>query len=159
VTPEAGTLPGSSRPLLTKLFLIFAGYIVAVTAAVIVTVIIMLAPTALPDNGAQGSIFATLAQLMPAALVVGLFWTFICAWPGFLVAIVIGESRRWQGWPAYATAGLVNVVPSLAIYGGLAGSPFQMPMMVLASFFGGFAGGVAYWLCAGRFVALRRKVA
>lgn len=156
---EANTLPGSARPLLTKLFLVLAGYVIAVTVAVFVTVVIMLSPTALPDNGAQGSIFATLAQLMPAALVVGFFWTFLCAWPGFLVAIVLGETSRWQGWLPYAKAGFVNVIPSLAIYGGMAGSPFQMPMMVLASFFGGFAGGVAYWLCAGRFVALRRKVA
>lgn len=165
---DAGTLPpgetGSNPPsrrraLLIKLFLIFAGYVIAVTAAVIVTVVLMLAPTALPDNGAQGSFFATVAELMPAMLIVGFFWTFICALPGFVLAIVIGERSRWSGLWTYAVAGFFNVIPSLAMFGGLAGSPFEIGGMTIAAFPGGLAGGAAYWKCAGRFVALRRKPA
>jgi len=146
-------------PLLARLFLTFAGYVVAVVAATFVTVVIMLAPMALPDGGAQGSIFATLGQVMPAAIVVGLYWTFMCAWPGFIVAIMIGERSRWTGFHIYAIAGFANVVPSLLIYSGFAGSPFQMPSMVFASFIGGLAGGAAYWWTTGRIIAARRAAA
>lgn len=149
--------PSRKRALLTNLFVIFAGYFIAVTAAVIVTVVLMLAPTALPDNGAQGSFFATVAELMPGMLVVGFFWTFICALPGFIVAILIGERSRWTGWRIYAAAGFLNVIPSLAMFGALAGSPFGIGGMAIAAFPGGIAGGWAYWVAAGRFVALRRS--
>lgn len=154
-----GNAPSRRRGLLTKLFLIFAGYVIAVTAAVVATVVLMLAPTALPDNGARGSFFATVAELMPAMLIVGFFWTFICALPGFVAAIVIGERSRWSGVWTYAAAGFFNVIPSLAMFGGLAGSPFEIGGMAIASFPGGLVGGAAYWKCAGRFVALRRKAA
>jgi len=141
------------RRIVVGLLLVCAGYIAAVTAAVIVTVAIMLAPAALPDNGAQGSIFRMLSEMLPAMLVIGFFWTFICALPGFIVAIVVGERLRWNHWRRYACAGFVNAVPALAIYGQLAGSPFGMPIMVLASFPGGFVGGTVYWFAAGRFAA------
>lgn len=143
------------RGIALGLLLVFAGYVVAVAAAVIVIVTIMLAPAALPDNGAQGSIFRMLAEMVPGMLVIGYFWTFICAFPGFVVAVVAGERLRWNRWQRYAYAGFVNAVPALAIYGVLAGSPFGMPIMVLASFPGGFAGGAAYWFVSGRFVGRR----
>ncbi|MCO5145750.1 MAG: hypothetical protein M9895_06165 [Aquamicrobium sp.] len=134
------------------------GYLVAVCAAVVVTVALIFSPFALPDDGANGSLFSLLGDL-PFILAVGFFWTVSCALPGFIVAILLGESERWEHWWAYAVAGLANAVPSLAIFGVFVGSPFEMPSMVMASFPGGFAGGAAYWLSAGRLVARRRAVA
>lgn len=143
----------------TKLFVIFAGYIFAVTAAVIVAVALMLAPTALPDDGAQGSFFKTVSEVVPAMLVIGYFWTFLCAWPGFIAAVIVGERSRWERWPHYAVAGFINVVPSFAMFSIFASSPWNNPIMIAASFPGGFAGGAVYWFVAARFIADRRKPA
>ncbi len=131
------------------------GYVIAVCVAVVVTEAVMLAPAALPDDGRNGSIFAFLPDL-PGVFVVGFFWTFLCALPGFVVAVILGERRSWSHWLSYAAAGTLNVVPSLAIFSGLAGPPFSMPLMIVGAFIGGFAGGAAYWAGAGRFVARRR---
>ena len=147
----------TSSRLLT-IALVVAGYLVAVCVAVVVTVALILAPSALPDGGARGSFFALLREL-PAFLIIGFVWTVSCALPGFIVAILLGESLRWDRWRDYAIAGLVNAVPSLAVFAIFVGSPFEMPSMVVASFPGGFAGGAAYWFTAGRLVAGRRGFA
>ena len=138
--------------------LVASGYVVAVCVAVVVTVALILAPSALPDGGARGSIFALLRDL-PAFLTIGFVWTVSCALPGFIVAILIGESLRWDRWRDYAIAGLANAAPSLAIFAVFVGSPFDMPSMVVASFPGGFAGGAAYWFSVGRLVARGRAIA
>ncbi|MBL8577637.1 MAG: hypothetical protein JNK47_10450 [Mesorhizobium sp.] len=132
------------------------GYVVAVCVAVAVTEAIMLAPAAIPDGGANGSLLGLLPDL-PGMFVIGFFWTFLCALPGFVVAIIIGERRGWSRWRDYATAGLLNVIPSLAFFWGFAGSPFSMPLLIVSALPGGFVGGVAYWIVAGRFVALGRR--
>ena len=92
-------------------------------------------------------------------LAIGFTWTFTCALPGFVVAILLGESRQWDHWRDYAVAGLVNAGASLAIFAVVFASPLDMPTMVAASFPGGFAGGAAYWFSLGRLVARRRHVA
>jgi hypothetical protein len=140
---------------LTKAGLSAFGYFMAVCTAVVVTEAIMVAPMALPDGGANGSILALLPDF-PGMFIVGFFWTFICALPGFIVAIVLGERWGWSRWTSYAFAGAANALPSLAIFAGLAGSPFAMPSMVVGAFPGGFAGGGAYWFAAGRTIAGRR---
>lgn len=144
---------------MVKAALIVAGYFMAVAAATAVTVVLMLAPTALPDSGARGSFFATMTEMAPPMLVTGFFYTFICALPGFLVAMVLGERLRWRGWRVYAVAGFFNVMPSLVMFGGIVGSPLKMPVMMIAAFPGGLAGGAAYWAGASRFVAARRRPA
>lgn len=143
---------------IATLLLVAAGYPVAVSVAVVVTVGLILAAAALPDGGAYGSFFALLRHL-PAMLAMGFLWTFSCALPGFVVAIVLGESRRWDHWRDYAVAGLLNAGASLAIFAVFFASPLDVPMMVAASFPGGFAGGAAYWFSLGRLVARRRHVA
>ena len=112
---------------------------------------------AFAGTSANGSIRALLPDL-PGIFMIGFFWTFLCALPGFVVAILFAERQRWSGWPAYAAAGFANVVLSLAIFSGLAGSPFDMPFMVVGAFAGGLAGGAANWAGAGRLVARNRKV-
>lgn len=154
---SAGASPsGIVRAVAIRLALIALGYFPAVAAATIVTVALMLAPTALPDDGAWGSIYASLREL-PIVLAGGFIWTFICALPGFVIAILLSEASHWRGWRSYALAGCCNVAPSLAISAGLAGTPLEMPGMVAAAFPGGLAGGAAYWASAGRFAAARRR--
>lgn len=140
------------------LLLVSAGYLIAVSVAVVVTVGLILAAAALPDGGAYGSFFALMRDL-PAMLAIGFAWTISCALPGFVVAIVLGESRLWDRWRDYAVAGVANAGASLAIFAVAFGSPFDMPSMVAASFPGGFAGGAAYWFSVGRLVARRRHTA
>ena len=134
-----------------------AGYVVAVSAAVIVTVGLILTPEIL-RHMAGGAALSLLRDL-PAMLALGFVWTFSCALPGFVVAIVLGERRSWDRWHRYALAGLANAAPSLAIFGLVFGSPFDAPPMVVASFPGGFAGGAAYWFSTGRLLARRRPTA
>jgi len=141
-----------------KIAVIAAGYVVAVIVATIVTVAFVLAPSALPDNGAYGTIYGNLDDL-PAMLAVGFIWTFPCALPGFIAAILLGERQGWDGWLAYALAGMANAAPSFAIFAAAIGSPFETPMMVVGAFPGGFAGGAVYWFTAGRLVARWRYVA
>lgn len=143
---------------IATLLIVGFGYMVAVCVAVVVTVALVLAPSVLPDAGASGSVLALLRDL-PLILVFGFVWTVSCALPGFVVAILLGERGQWDRWRSYALAGLVNAVPSLAIFAAFVGSPFEMPSMVAAVFPGGFAGGAAYWFSAGWLIARRRAVA
>lgn len=138
--------------MLVKLALIFAGYVIAAAVATIVTVALLFVPTALSSGLSE-------AGDAPAMMLIGFFWTFGCALPGFVVAIALGERRAWRHWLAYAVAGLLNVVPAFAIFGGLTGSLSGLTELVLCAFPGGFAGGGAYWAGAGRFVAMRRSPA
>lgn len=142
------------KPALVKIGLVSTGYLVAVAAAVVVTETIMIgAPMLLSGPGSLTGIGGDL----PGMFIVGFFWTFLCALPGFVVAIIIGERRGWLRWSSYAFAGTANAAPALAIFSGLAGSPFDMPLMVVGAFVGGFAGGSAYWAGTGRVVARHRK--
>ena len=140
-----------------RLLLVGAGYVVAVSAATTVTAGLILASQMPAPYGAEASVLS-LGDL-PVMLAVGFVWTFSCALPGFVVAVLFGERLRWDGWHLYALAGLANAAPSLAIFALVFGSPFDVPSMVAASFPGGFAGGAAYWFSAGRLVARRRPTA
>ena len=137
-----------------RLLLVGAGYVVAVSAATTVTAGLIIALQMPARQGAQGPVFSL--DDLPLMLVVGFVWTFSCALPGFVVAILFGERLRWDRWHLYALAGLANAAPSLAIFALVFGSPLDVPSMVAASFPGGFAGGAAYWLSAGRPLARRR---
>jgi len=136
--------------MLLRLTLIFIGYVVAVAVATAVTVALLFAPSL--ANGLWAGIRSALADA-PPILVVGFFWTFICALPGFVVAVVLGERKQWLRWLGYAFAGLADVIPSFAIFGGLTGSLLGTSDLVLAA----LPGGAAYWAAAGRLVAARRR--
>lgn len=133
-----------------KLALIVAGYVVAVAVATVVTVALLFVPAVLATGLSD-------AADAPAIVLIGFFWTFVCALPGFVVAVVLGERRAWRHWAAYAFAGLLDVAPAFAVFGGLTGSLAGMTELALCAVPGGFAGGAAYWAGAGRFVAARRR--
>lgn len=144
------------RSVLLSLLLIAAGYVLAVAVATVVTVALLFAPVA----ASSGSLAAARFTLMdaPVVMVLGFFWTALCALPGFVVAIVSGEWLGWRRWRSYAFAGLANVVPSFLVFGGFAGSLSGLADPFLSALPGGFAGGAAYWAGAGRFVAAQRRV-
>ena len=148
--------PGRLRSALVKFLLIAAGYCVAVAVATVVTVALLFAPVA-TSSGSLAAARVSLADA-PAIMVVGFFWTFLCALPGFIVAIALGERLGWRRWRSYAFAGLADVVPSFLVFGIFTGSLMGMVDPFLSALPGGFAGGAAYWVGAGRFVAARRQV-
>ena len=154
VTRGRGDEPGQPLSILPKLALILIGYVMAVAAATVVTVGSLLALAVPSINSSEAA--RSLLTDGPFMVVIGFFWTFGCALPGFVVAVVLGELRLWRSWHVYALAGLLNVVPSLAISGVLAGSPLAMTDLLLSALPGGFAGGAAYWAGAGRVLAARR---
>ena len=143
---------------IATLAIIAFGYVVAVCAATIVTVALILTFLITMDSGAAGAV-STLLGALPAILMTGFVWTFFCAFPGFVVAILLGERQGWDRWRSYAVAGLVNAAAALAIFAVFVDWPFASPAMVAASFPGGFAGGAAYWAGAGRLAVRRRRLA
>lgn len=146
----------SARSAAATLGLVILGYFAATIAATVVTVILMFTPSWL-TGGPVGQVAAD-PDILPGAFFIGFFYTFFCAWPGFIVAILVGERWRFRGWLTFAGLGTLNVVPSLAICTLIFGSPFAIPAIVIASFPGGFAGGAAYWFTAGRSIAARRTL-
>jgi len=137
-----------------RIALALLGYIGAVLVAVSVTVFVMLAPSALPDNGAWGSYYANsrqLADIYPVCLLV----TFVTALPGFLVTLFVARLSGWVRWLPYACAGALDAVIAwtifdiaiqmpdrIALHTPLLGVPLQI---FLPSLPGGFVGGLTYW--------------
>ena len=132
----------------------FFGYLAAVLIAVTVTVFVMLAPSALPDNGAWGSFYASKRDL-GSIYAIGLMITFPTALPGFLVTLFVARRGGWIGWLPYACAGTLNAVLALAIFDLALQMPDRVPlhmpllgmplMILLPCLPGGFIGGIAYW--------------
>lgn len=150
-----GDGPGRLRSILLKLLLVTAGYVLAVAVATVVTVALLFAPSAMTSGMLAGVRFAVTDA--PMIAFVGFFWTFFCALPGFVVAILLGERLGWRRWHNYAFAGLTDVFPSFLVFSVYAGSLLGMTDLFLSALPGGFAGGAAYWAGAGRFVAARRR--
>lgn len=135
--------------LLIHLFFMLLGYALAVAVAASVTVIVIFLPTVLPDNGAWGSAYRTLQNIVPM-LLFGAFYTAIFALPGWLISVVTAEYRNerrkyWFGMAGFLTAILAQLI-AYAFVGGMGGEP----MTLIGSPIGGFAGGLIYWAIAGR---------
>lgn len=135
------------------------GYVIAVLVAVFVAEVVMLAPSALPDDGSWGSIYGNLNDI---GLYVfgGLFVTTIYAFPGFAIVMVLAARKAWHGYYAFGLAGTLNAVFALMLFtsysnGSLAGFPIPFLLCCMA---GGAAGGLAYWFTIGRFLWRRRRI-
>ena len=141
------------RWLVTVLWILL-GYVAAVVSAVIMVEAIIFGPPLVSTMFVSGpdGIVRDLGEIIG----IGLYYTTICALPGFIVAIAIGERMHWKRWFHYALAGLANVVPSLALFTLADASLFDLPSFVPACLAGGYLGGTAYWLAAGRRVVARR---
>ncbi|WP_312797900.1 hypothetical protein [Tianweitania sp.] len=131
------------------------GYFVAVIVAVVVTVFLIIG-TPFFESEVGVVTWPDVSRQLPSLVTIGMAWTFPCAFPGFLLAVLLGERLKWNSWRPYAIAGFGNAAPALAIFSVLFGSPSDLTAMTVSSFPGGFAGGLAYWFASGRYVASRR---
>ena len=117
------------------------------------------APSALPDDGAWGSIYANLRQGQ-SVLFGGLMITVPTALPGFLIAVFFSILGRWRSWIPFTLAGGANGLVSWLVLGSYLGQLFWPvePGILAASGIGGLAGGVAYWAATGQVTAGWRRV-
>lgn len=140
-----------------KLAIIAGGYFVAILVATVVTTFCYLAPMALPDQGQFGSIYGWWSDI-PMFLMIGSFYTFLFALPGFVVAVWLGEWLKWKAWTPYSFAGALDAFLAHLLLANFFSASFtEFRPLIVASIIGGFVGGAAYWFAAGRFVAQRRK--
>lgn len=133
--------------------LVGTGYLFAVFIATAVTLGLLLLFTALAGDGELvplGNIVAEFAGFAFAGAVI----TFATALPGFLVALWYSIRRHWSGWRPFVLAGGADAIAALAVLDAFSGGSSSMPFgLMLPTVPAGFAGGLAYWLTAGRIIA------
>jgi hypothetical protein len=62
-------------------------------------------------------------------------------------------SRRWSQWWRFTLAGGADAIVAITLFNIVSGGSSIIPVgLILPTLPGGLAGGVVYWLGAGRFV-------
>jgi hypothetical protein len=136
-----------------RLVWMILGYAVAVLVATFVTVALVVAISALPDNGRLGS-FYTLTKDILAFAYVGLIVTSGYALPGWLISVGVAAWRAESRKGYFIITGGLTAILAHLILSGLAGSgPMlgltgEMGGIFLWSILGGLCGGWAYWRVA-----------
>jgi hypothetical protein len=136
-----------------RLVWMILGYAVAVLVATFVTVALVVAISALPDNGRLGS-FYTLTKDILAFAYVGLIVTSGYALPGWLISVGVAAWRAESRKGYFIITGGLTAILAHLILSGLAGSgPMfgltgDMGGIFLWSILGGLCGGWAYWRVA-----------
>jgi hypothetical protein len=129
------------------------GYGAAVLVATFVTVAMVVAVSALPDNGRLGSFYALTKDVLGFAYV-GLIVTSGYALPGWLISVGVAARRAEIGRGYFVVTGGLTAVLAHLILSGLAGSgPMfsltrEMGGIFIWSILGGLCGGWAYWRVA-----------
>jgi hypothetical protein len=129
------------------------GYGVAVLVATFVTVALVVAASALPDNGLFGSYYKVIADMAGLAYV-GLIVTSGYALPGWLISVGVAAWRAETRKGYFIITGGLTAVLAHLILSGFAGSgPMfgltgEMGGIFLWSILGGLCGGWAYWRVA-----------
>lgn len=140
------------RAALFAITLAAFGYAAAVGVAVPTTLYLM----QLSDRSFMGNPAGAgedLASEYPTYLLGGALLTVPTALPGYILVLNLSWRNRWRHWLAYAVAGSVNALAALLIFHAYSSTgwwPQVAVGFVLACMGGGFAGGAAYWLFAGR---------
>lgn len=160
------------RRLYQELLWALLGYVVAVIVAAVVAV----APIALNKAvsspllaAEQGGILRYFFDLyFVGAFVVAVFMTF-SAWPGFVIALIVGVRRGYRSLKYFSGCGLAAAFVGALIFrgtppGGWGASTLWSISSYLIDIFGaclgGAAGGFAYGLFARRFgIFMRQPVA
>ncbi len=140
------------------IFRVLLGYLVGCLAAGLATVLFAWTPSDLAAM--QGDLANDkLALAMPVATQIAIFSA-----PFALLAIGFGEARRWRDWAYYAAAGMaIALIGYIAQYQSEALSQTwsiassNYPLIAFLS--SGFAGGLVYWLFAGRMAAMHPATA
>jgi hypothetical protein len=136
-----------------RLVWMILGYAVAVLVATFLTVGLVVAVSALPDNGRLGS-FYTLTKDVLAFAYVGLIVTSGYALPGWLISVGVAAWRGETRMVYFIITGGLTAILAHLILSGLAGSgPMfgltgEMGGIFLWSILGGLCGGLAYWRVA-----------
>ncbi len=138
-----------TRPFLTHLFFMVLGYALAVQVAATITVFVIFIPTVFPDNGAWGSAYKTLQDIMPL-LLFGAFYTAMFALPGWLITVITAEYRNEQRKYWFGIAGFFTAILAQLIAYVFIGGMFSAPVTLIGSLIGGLCGGVTYWAVVGK---------
>jgi hypothetical protein len=136
--------------MLRRALRLVLAYLGAVAAATIVTVALIMLWVA---ASAPGNVIAML-KTVPMMLLQGAAITAVTAFPGWVLAVALGETYREQLLRFYMAAGVATAFFAhglLAYSTGSRNDMFLTPDMlpiVLASLVGGLIGGLAHWRIA-----------
>ena len=125
------------------------GYLAAVLVAVTATLATMLLWAAEWDLPSWASFYAFLRHL-GELYGFGIMVTLPTALPGFLVTLLVAHYGGWTGWLPYAAAGTLDAILALIFFGVFVHQDVFELEVVLPCLPGGFFGGCAYWVVAGR---------
>lgn len=127
-------------------FLLFGlGYIIAVLIAVFVTELFMFAPTVFPDGGEFGSFFNTLESAL-TVFWAGILYTFVTAFPGFILTIVFAKWKNEHSILFYCVCGILTTLLAHCLLALFIGGQFvQGVWIIVCSIPGGAAGAYAYY--------------
>jgi hypothetical protein len=153
-----------------RFWLIVLGYAAAVLAATFVTLIVFFIIGSTNSTAGQG-VFVFVKSIF-AAVPFGAIMTAVYGFPGWLAAMCVGLWGRISARWFYIIAGGLNGIVAIIIF-SLFDSPFSLntnPVLRLPRFediiaiyvpcfVGGLAGGLMYWLIAGRHSRMWRKSA
>ncbi|WP_346909208.1 hypothetical protein [uncultured Roseibium sp.] len=159
------------RRLYQELLWALLGYVIAVLVAAVVAV----APIALKEAISSPGVAAEQGGILPyffdlyfvGAFIVAMFMTF-SAWPGFVIALIVGVRRGYRSLKYFSGCGLAAAFVGALIFrgtppGGWGASTMWSISSYLIDIFGaclgGAVGGFAYGLFARRYqVFMRRSV-
>ncbi len=130
------------------LLFMLLGYALAVLVSVTIACVVMGLPTVLPDNGNWGSFYAFWRDF-PSLFLGGLTITAMYALPGWLITVVIAGFRRERRKYWFAAAGVLTALLALSL-SSMWIILLSAPAMIFGSLIGGFFGGLAYWVAAGK---------
>lgn len=136
------------------------GFVAACVVAALVEVMFVRPPLVLLDQS-QDAILAGLPRFLLLMLAIATHMAAFSA-PLALAGVVVGEVWRLRGWLYYVLVGLA--VAAIGFYlvfsGQSAGGPTILNTYAAAAFASsGFAGGLTYWLLAGRHAGGQRPPA
>jgi uncharacterized membrane protein YozB (DUF420 family) len=134
---------------MNNLFRVLLGFILACLAAALVKVLFAYPPTDLA-NMTSDEVVDKLLLTFPIATHMGLFASVMA-----LIAIAFSEVRSMREWIYYAFGGII--ISLLGFWAQLSSEPVGQTWSVQSNSYplltfivSGFAGGIVYWLYAGR---------
>ncbi len=130
------------------------GYAMAVIAATAVTVVLVAVGTLLAGD-AETRTMAEFVDDWATLAFIGLIVTAVSALPGFLAALWAAARGPWTGWSQFAFAGSADAVAAVLLTSLFFWDILMTVWILLACVVGGFVGGAAYWIAAGRFLSTR----
>ena len=128
------------------------GYAVAVFIATSVTVVLIVAVSAFPDNGRFGSYYKVIKDVLGMAYL-GMIITSTYGFPGWLISVSIAAWRVERQRVYFVIAGGLTALLAHLLLSGMAGgwtlgTTGELGGVLVWSLVGGLCGGWAYWRVA-----------